>query len=69
MKITTYSVKELSGMYFPHSSGRAATTQLKRWLELNTVLQQRLAETGYVAGQKLLTPRQVALIVDYLGEP
>jgi len=69
MKPTTYSMKELSVMYFPHSSIRSAGVQLKRWFVYNRKLMAALQETGYVNGQKLLTPKQVQLIFEHLGEP
>ena len=63
------SLKELSLMYFPTSSVKSAGTQLKRWLRYNTALWDDLAVSGYRNGQRLLTPRQVALVFHYLGEP
>ena len=32
-------------------------------------LSEALEEAGYVPGQRLLTPKQVAVIVDHIGEP
>ena len=69
MKATTYSMKELAGMYFPHSSARSASVQLKRWFVYNKILMEALTNAGYVSGQKLLTPKQVQLIFEMLGEP
>ncbi|MCA5584920.1 DUF4248 domain-containing protein [Parabacteroides gordonii] len=69
MKPTTYSMKELSAMYFPHSSIRSAGVQLKRWFVYNKPLMQALTDAGYYNGQKILTPKQVTLVFDYLGEP
>lgn len=67
--MSSYSMKELAGLYFPTSSPRSATTQLRRWINLNNELTDALAQTGLKKGQRLLTPRQVALILEYLGEP
>lgn len=69
MEFKACTVKELSGMYFPHSSLKSATTQLRRWIKVSATLQQQLAETGYTVRQKVLTPRQVRIIVEHLGEP
>ncbi|MDC7150654.1 DUF4248 domain-containing protein [Parabacteroides johnsonii] len=69
MKIAAYSLKELGGMYFPNSSARSGSLQLKRWIVINTRLSTALRESGYVNGQRYLTPRQVGLIFEYLGEP
>lgn len=63
------SFKELSLMYFPTSTVKSAGVQFKRWLKYNTALWDDLAGTGYRSGQRLLTPRQVALVFHYLGEP
>jgi hypothetical protein len=60
---------DLAQMYFPHSSVRSAVTQLRRWIVLNTELQQRLDELHYQKGQRSLTPLQHEAICHYLGEP
>ena len=62
-------ITELAQMYFPNSTQRSATTQLKRWINLNTELQARLAELHYSKGQRSLTPLQHEAIVYYLGSP
>ena len=67
--MSSYSMKELAGLYFPPRSPRVATTQLRRWINRNNDLTEALAQTGLKKGQRLLTPRQVALILEYLGEP
>lgn len=69
MKTAVYSLKELGGMYFPNSSARSGSTQLKRWIVLNTRLSAALRDNGYTNGQRYLTPRQVGLIFEHLGEP
>lgn len=56
-------------MYFPLSSAQSATTQLRRWIRMNKALMEALEETGYTRKHKWLTPRQVGLIVQHLGEP
>lgn len=56
-------------MYFPNSSARSGSTQLKRWIVLNTRLSAALRDNGYTNGQRYLTPRQVGLIFEHLGEP
>lgn len=42
---------------------------LKSLVEKNWSLYQELVTTGYSPGQRLLTPRQVRSIVEYLEEP
>lgn len=69
MKMKAIYVSDLAQMYFPKSSVRSAVTQLRRWISLNTELQQRLAELHYQKGQRALTPLQHEAICYYLGEP
>ncbi|MCC8133525.1 MAG: DUF4248 domain-containing protein [Tannerellaceae bacterium] len=68
-KIKAYGLQELELLYFPHNTPASASIQLKRWITLNKNLCMILTEAGYNFGQKLLTPRQVGVIMEYLGEP
>lgn len=56
-------------MYFPNSSVHSANVQFKRWLVYNKPLMLALEESGYYNGQRILTPKQVGLVFEYLGEP
>lgn len=69
MKIATYTLTELSEMYFPNSTQRSALNQLKRWINYNNQLLSALEQKGYQSKQRYLTPAQVKLIIEYLGEP
>lgn len=69
MKIQAYYTKELAAMYFPNSTTRAATTQLKRWIQRNQELKDALHSANYEASQRIWTPMQVELLFQYLGEP
>lgn len=69
MKIATYTLTELSEMYFPNSTQRSALNQLKRWINYNNQLLSALEQKGYQNKQRYLTPAQVKLIIEYLGEP
>lgn len=60
---------ELAQQYFPRSTTRSAVTQLRRWIVLNTELQERLDELHYQRGQRSLTPLQHEAILHFLGEP
>ncbi len=64
-----FTLKELGGMYFPLASQNSQSRQLKRWIELNRPLTEALEKCGYQARQRYLTPKQVAVIFEYLGEP
>jgi hypothetical protein len=62
-------LSELSQLYFPNSTARSASTQLKRWINLNKELSARLKELHYKPRQRALTPLQHQAIIDCLGEP
>ena len=68
-KLRSYGYSELAQLYFPHITKKSASVQLRRWLILNKKLNACLDETGFVPGQKLLTPKQVGLVLEFLGEP
>lgn len=66
--IRAYGLQELAQLYFPGNTPASASAQLKKWMR-NNQLHTKLTEAGYHSGQKLLTPRQVEIIVTHLGEP
>ncbi len=69
-KIRPYRKTELAKLYFPDTSRTAtAVRHLHRWMERNTELMERLQAVRYTNRCKILTPLQVRLIVEYLGEP
>lgn len=68
-KIKSYGYGELAMLYFPNSTKKSASTQLGNWIRLNILLKEKLKETGFVSGKKILTPRQVELIIMHIGEP
>ena len=68
-KIRTYSFCELAKLYFPNVANKSATKQLRKWLNFNPRLSQRLADVGYQGVQRIITPAQVRIIIEELGEP
>ena len=60
---------ELALLYFPESMPAVATNRLMRWIHGCPPLMKELESTGYHRPQKLLTSRQVSLIVPHLGDP
>ncbi len=68
-KIRSYRWAELAKCYSPNVLPASAARLLRRWVNRNTRLASSLAETGFKVRQRVLTPKQVALIIDYLGEP
>jgi len=67
--LKSYGMQELGLLYFPTSTPASASMQLKKWITKSEKLLTDLSEAGYRSGQKLLTPKQVRLIVDHVGEP
>ena len=68
-KIRTYGVQELAMLYFPNNTPHSARTQLKRWIFRNNQLKTDLINAGYFHGQRIFTPKQVRIIVEYLDPP
>nr|DAU53043.1 MAG TPA: protein of unknown function (DUF4248) [Caudoviricetes sp.] len=60
---------DLAQQYFPKSTPRSAVSQLRRWINLNSELRERLSDLHYKKGQRALTPLQHAAFIQYLGEP
>lgn len=68
-KIRSYGYGELALLYFPNNSKRSASTQLGTWIRMNEKLKSDLKNAGFFPGKKILTPKQVELIVSAIGEP
>jgi hypothetical protein len=67
--IRAYTKAELAQRYNPHLSNDTAMQQLRRWLKHNPALMQELRDAGYRPACHSFTPREVAIIFRYLGEP
>lgn len=68
-KVRAYYTSELGTLYNPQLCIQAATRQLRRWIDYNPHLKEELIALGYISGQRCFTPKQVACLVEYLGEP
>ncbi len=68
-KIKSYGYGELAQMYFPTITKQSATVQFRRWIRINNKLLDELGLAGFKRYQKMLTPKQVEIIVRYIGEP
>ena len=55
---------DLARAYCPYLTARYASRTLRRWIRLNGRLSSLLADTGYSDTCRLLTPKQVAVIMD-----
>lgn len=67
--IRTYGFAELALLYFPNSTKKSASTQLGRWVRQNEHLKKNLRDSGFKPGRRVLTPKQVEILVDIIGEP
>ncbi len=67
--IRSYGFGELALLYFPNCTKRSASTQLARWVRQNESLKDNLIGTGFKPGRKNLTPKQVEIIIKFIGAP
>ncbi len=67
--IRTYQFRELALQYFPTSTPATASKAFRRMINACKELPEILAEKGFPAGGKTLTPAQVESVVQFLGEP
>ena len=69
-KIKSYGKSELAMLYFPNAeTPSGALSNLNFWIRGNKQLVQKLHACGMPPKAKSYTPREVALIVHYLGAP
>lgn len=68
-RIKAYGLQELGQVYFPNSTPRSESAMLKKWIKQNPNLLASLTRAGYFNGQRILTPKQVRIIVEYLDPP
>ena len=55
--------------YYPGRGYKAAVRAFREELRLTRGLMDALTATGYKDTQRLLSPRQIRIIEDFLGEP
>lgn len=65
----SYGFGELACLYLPQITSKSASNQLRNWIKLNQNLQNELTLSGLKPKQKVLTPKQVNIIINHLGEP
>lgn len=69
-KIRSYTKKELALCYFPSAvSPHTAVNHLMSWINRCTPLREALEGQGYRKTSKWFSPREVRLIIEYLGDP
>lgn len=65
----TFGLKELATLYFPDIAPASASIRLKHWIMTMPQLLERLKKTNYRTSARILSPKQVTIIVDEFGEP
>lgn len=68
-KVREYGRMELAQLYCPDIAPESAWKKLKKWIDLNPGLADRLRAVGYDSHTRSFTPAQVRLIVEAIGEP
>lgn len=63
------SLTELAIRYNPHLSVKSCRRILFEWISINIQLTAELSATGWTRQTRILTPHQVGIIYEYLGEP
>lgn len=64
-----YGWQELAILYAPGLTPHSASRRLTQWVVVNKELYDRLVRSGWIKGTRLISPLQVGIIVEYLGEP
>lgn len=68
--IKQYRKSELALMYFPECETKeGALSNLKSWIKGNHELHEALRQCAMPPRKKSFTPKEVALIFHFLGEP
>ena len=69
-EIRAYGKSELALLYFPNAgSTKGALCNLNYWISHNMELSTALRDCGMSSKAKFYTPKEVALIAHFLGEP
>ena len=68
-KIRSYSKQELAMLYFPDARPHVAVNRLTGWMRRCHALRDALTECHYNKHAKFFTPREVELIIHFIGEP
>lgn len=63
------SKSELALRYMPHVLPASARRTLRAWIEKNPELKAALLKAGYTDKAVILTPAQIRIHYDFLGEP
>lgn len=69
IRIREYGRMELAQEYSPDIQPESAWRKLRKWINLNRELSERLQALGYDGSSRSFTPAQVKAIVELIGEP
>lgn len=64
-----FRFSELALLYFPDTSKAYACRLLRTSIQKSSILSAKLIEAEHKKYAKILTPKQVSIIVSHLGEP
>ena len=67
--IKSYHKGDLALMYHPCMTQAAAMGKMRRWINLNPDFKKRMKEAEISPLTHRYTSRQVAILVEFLGEP
>jgi hypothetical protein len=67
--IKPYLKEDLAMMYHPQMQPKAAMAKMRRWINLNPELKRRVQEAQISVQTHHYTSRQIAVLVEFLGEP
>ena len=67
--LRSYTKAELAHLYNPGMTYECALHTFRRWLNRVPELYVELKRNGYQPQKHVLSPKQVKIIVQYLGEP
>ena len=67
--IQPYTKKELALLYFPSATPHVAVNHLMSWIRRCKSIHDALVDQGYRKTTMWLSPCEVRLITEYLGEP
>lgn len=68
-KVRSYSKVELAMLYNPEQCVTVALKTLSRWVQANPDLRKELENMNYNKYRRSFTPKEVHVIVRYLGAP
>ena len=69
LNISALRKGELAAEYSPELTSSAARKRLNAWLRFHPTVLRSLRATGWNERRRYLTPRQISIIFDALGEP